>query len=176
MRGTTERMGHLGTSLKWTIFMVSVLSIPIFLAPVASASSRECWTADANERAFLQKVNAVRRNRGLTPVKMDDHLSRVALKHSRVMRFDQRLFHTSSSTLHRLVTREEALGEAVGWGTSVDRLFEAFMDSPSHRSVILDKQFRFLGVGDSYQTGSLWTTLLFESETNPGTTLRMTPC
>lgn len=177
MRETTDRTGHLGRSLKWALLLISVLSFPILMAPAASGSYREeCWHADATEMAFLRKVNAARRIRGLAPVKLDNELSRVAQRHSHVMRADQRLFHTPDSKLHRQVSGEESLGEAVGRGTSGERLFRAFMDSPSHRSVILDRHFRFFGIGASYEVGELWTTLLFESEADPGTTLRMAPC
>jgi uncharacterized protein YkwD len=177
MRDATERTGHFARRLKLALFLISVLLAPILIAPTASASyTEECWTADATELWLLHKVNAVRRVRGLAPVRLDDHLSRVAQSHSHVMRSEQRLFHTSDRRLDRQVTGEEALGENVGWGTSSERLFEAFMDSRPHRSVILDRHFKFLGIGASYQDGDLWTTLLFESESNPGTTMRMARC
>ena len=164
-------------SLKLALCLVTALLLPIVMAPVAASSTaEECWTADANELSFLDKVNEVRRDRGLSPVRLDDHLARVAQHHSHVMRTDQRLFHTPGRKLYRQVSGEEVLGEAVGRGTTTDRLFEAFMQSSAHRAVILQKHFRFLGVGVSYDNGLMWTTLLFESETNPGTAMRMDPC
>jgi uncharacterized protein YkwD len=44
-----------------------------------------------------------------------------------------------------------ALGEDIGWGTgsasTPASMFRAWMDSPPHRRVILDRTFRELGVG-----------------------------
>ena len=177
MRQTTARKKLHRRSLKLSLCLVSTLLFPIALTPAAAGSyAEECWTADANELAFLDKVNEVRRNHGLQPVRLDDHLSRVSQNHSHVMRTEQRLYHSPGSQLYRRVSGEQVLGEAVGRGTSTDRLFEEFMRSPAHRAVILKGHFRFLGVGVSYDDASIWTTLLFESKTNPGTTMRMAPC
>jgi uncharacterized protein YkwD len=170
-------------SVRGALISVLCLVVALLLFPTVvvsaeeSSYSEECWKADATELSFLEKVNEVRLERGLKPVRLDDHLSRVTQNHSHVMRAEQRLYHTRGAKLYRQVSGEEVLGETVGRGTSSDRLFEAFMQSPAHRNVILTKHFRFLGVGISYDNdGSLWTTLLFESQTNPGTTLRMDPC
>ena len=44
-----------------------------------------------------------------------------------------------------------ALGEDIGWGTgsesTPESIFQAFMNSPPHRRVILDRDFREIGVG-----------------------------
>jgi uncharacterized protein YkwD len=44
-----------------------------------------------------------------------------------------------------------ALGEDIGWGTgsesTPESIFQAFMNSPPHRRVILDRDFRQIGVG-----------------------------
>ncbi|HET7481500.1 MAG TPA: CAP domain-containing protein, partial [Actinomycetota bacterium] len=58
-------------------------------------------------------------------------------------------------------------------GTEVHSLHRAFMESPPHRANVLDKRFRYLGVGVARDGDMIWVTVLFEAEDNPGTTLDM---
>jgi uncharacterized protein YkwD len=48
-------------------------------------------------------------------------------------------------------SQDWALGEDIGWGTGAlstpASIFRAFMNSPPHRRVILDRDFREIGVG-----------------------------
>ncbi|HET7481917.1 MAG TPA: CAP domain-containing protein, partial [Actinomycetota bacterium] len=127
------------------------------------------------ESAFAQKINDARRNHDRQPVQLDPQLSRVAQFHSWAMKEEARLFHTPEDKLRERVTRWEILGEAVGRGTEVGSLFQAFMDSPDHRDIFLYPKFNYVGVATTYDDGVMWVTILFEAFDDPGTTMDMPP-
>jgi len=125
----------------------------------------------AKERGFIAKHNAARDARGLSPLRMDVHLGKVARVHTREMTRKATLHHTSTTRLSRRVTRWSTLGENVGVGGTVSSLFSAFMNSPSHRDNVLYSKFNHIGVGTKTADGRLWVTVIFEARDNPGTPL-----
>jgi len=144
----------------------------------ASASNRSrCWKSSDSERAFVRKMNRSRARKDLRKLSLDPELSRVARKHTNEMVADDELFHTGMDRLGRWVTRWTTLGENVGFGGDVAGLHKAFMRSPTHRANILLARFNHVGVSTARDDqGKLWVTVVFESATNPGTTLRMPRC
>jgi uncharacterized protein YkwD len=86
------------------------------------------------------------------------------------------LHHTSESALRRRVTNWSTLGENVGVGGTVDSLHAAFMASPAHKDNVLYTSFRHVGIGVVERNGRMWVTVIFEAQTDPGTTLNMPNC
>jgi uncharacterized protein YkwD len=86
------------------------------------------------------------------------------------------LYHTTNSQFYSRVTSWSSLGENVGEGGGVGSLQNAFMHSPEHRANVLDKSYRYLGIGVTTRNGRMWVTVQFESSSNPGTTLNPPPC
>jgi hypothetical protein len=80
-------------------------------APPARAS---CFAFKDPEKRFMSKINRARANRGLPKLVRDRQLGRVSRKHSWEMVNRRTLYHTSSSTLSKRVTRWISLGENVG--------------------------------------------------------------
>ncbi|MDQ4143468.1 MAG: CAP domain-containing protein [Actinomycetota bacterium] len=162
-------------------FVVKRMSAAIVLAlavgalsPVTTASAGgDCWRYKDSEREFAQKINAARDAVGANRLEIDRELSKVARRHAWEMDSKNSLYHTPSDKLRWRVTRWNRLGENVGAGQTVLSLHRAFMNSPSHRSNVLDRDFRHLGVGVHRDQNYIWVTMVFESRRDPGTRLRM---
>ena len=159
----------LGASLSAVLLFSTV-------AAEAGATNNACWDVRPKERGFARKLNAARANNGLGKLRLDPELSKAARVHTREMVVTEFLHHTADSALRNRVTNWNVLGENVGVGGTVDSLHIAFMNSPAHRDNILYGKFRHVGVGTRVKDGRLWVTVIFEAETNPGTTLRMPKC
>ena len=135
-----------------------------------------CWTPRRAERRFARLHNEERLGDGLSRLKLDPELSRVARLHTREMTVRNHLFHSSSLQLRRRVTGWTTLGENVGVGGTPASLMRAFMDSPLHEANVLLPAFRYVGIGTKRGEGRLWVTVIFEAVDNPSTTLRMPSC
>lgn len=125
---------------------------------------------------MTERINLARRLRGDTRLRLDPELTRVARTHAREMIARGSLFHSPQQVLTRKVTNWNILGENIGVGGGVASLHQAFMDSPDHRANILYDPFRHVGVGVVRDDGRMWVTIIFESQRDPGTTLRMPRC
>lgn len=148
----------------------------LYPVPSASSANNACFDFKADERDFTAKMNAERKKKGKSNMALDPELSKVARKHTNEMVNKNLLHHTDSSTLARRVTSWTTLGENVGVGSTVDSLHTAFMNSPAHRDNVLFSSFKYVGVGTKTVDGRLWVTVIFEAQTNPGTTLNMPRC
>lgn len=155
--------------------LAGLLAIPSLEA--AASNGSRCWKVSDSERGFVRKMNRSRANNDLGKLTLDPELSRAAQKHTIEMVDSDELFHTGLDRLGRWVTRWTTLGENVGYGGSVRSLHKAFMNSATHRANVLLGRFNHVGVSATRDSdGKLWVTIVFESTTNPGTTLRMPSC
>jgi uncharacterized protein YkwD len=152
--------------------LLGTLSITTFLA--TSAYGGACWSYRDADNKMAKRVNKSRSNSGKRKLTLDPHLSKVARKHTRSMAGSGNLVHTNN--LGGKVTHWKSLGENVGYGGGVKQLHKMFMNSDGHRANILKSAFRYVGVGTIRKNGYMWTTVVFESKKNPGTTLPMPSC
>jgi uncharacterized protein YkwD len=155
--------------------MLSSVS-PAIPTAAASRMSWNCWKVKTEERAFATKMNLARLNNGASRMYLDRQLSKVARAHSRRMANDNSLFHSSTEKLTHRVTKWRTLGENVGMGGSVSSLHRAFMNSSGHRHNILSGAYRHVGVGTVVENSTLFVTVVFEGDRDPGTTLRPPRC
>jgi uncharacterized protein YkwD len=155
-----------------------ILGIMMTLLPLATATAANggCWTTKAGEKGFARKINSARRAAGKGQLRLDPELSRAARKHTFEMFRKDLLHHTPENALRRRVTNWSTLGENVGVGGTVDSLHAAFMASPLHKDNILYTSFRHVGIGTVKRNGRMWVTVIFEAQTDPGTTLNMPNC
>lgn len=142
----------------------------------AQTSQGGCWEVKGAERGFAKRINNVRGVAKRGTLRLDPELSRAARLHTREMVKQDKLYHTPSDKLGRRVTNWTVLGENVGVGGDVESLHAAFMASPAHADNVLYDSFRHMGVGTYKADGKLWVTVIFEAQTNPGTSLRMPKC
>jgi uncharacterized protein YkwD len=151
---------------------MTLAAVPLALMALALPASphRPAVTAPAqatagcagdNVATLLCLVNDQRVAHGVRPVRLDGRLSAAARAHSADMVAHRYFGHSSRSGAsfatriaatgwmrHR---RAWAVGEDLAWGTG-DRatpagLVAAWMASPPHRTVLLDRHYRAIGIG-----------------------------
>lgn len=137
--------------------LLAVLILPALLllvgAPAASASSIH----DEFEQAVVAKINALRTEQGLQPLRSSRKLARMASRHSRDQLKHDRLTHDGGNgTPFRVrvarLARKGIVGETVGWlpdgmNDRADALVMMWMQSPGHRAQLMRPRFRKVGVG-----------------------------
>ncbi len=131
-----------------------LLILLLVLAPVLSAPA-VASAIGGPERRTLDLVDAVRARHGLRHVVVRTTLMRHAERHTRVMSRKQLLFHSSLS-----IDGFSSVGECVGMGSNVRQVFRAFLDSSTHRRIILGR-WRWIGVGVASHDGARYVTLDF---------------
>jgi uncharacterized protein YkwD len=137
--------------------LVLVLAVAAVVAGPVLASP-----GTANEASMLQLINQARTQRGLAPLHVHAALSRAARAHSRDMMLRAYFSHSSpggASCAARARRagyatsdcRSWAVSEVIGWGMSSvgtpQAVFSAWMRSAYHRSVILGRRWRDVGIG-----------------------------
>jgi uncharacterized protein YkwD len=125
-----------------------------FLLPAVLASPADA-RPDRFERALLRELNAVRAQHGLRPVRHRGRLARVASRHSGELLRTGRMSHVAldgrnASQRLRRFTRGP-VGEVIAWSsrrrTSGRAIVHQWLNSPSHRVVLLDGRFGGVGIG-----------------------------
>jgi len=114
------------------------------LPPVAVASAR-------SSRSIVRRVNAFRRRHHRRPVRYSPALSRSSARQSRAMLAHDRFAHGSN---RRMLRRFSPLGEVIaarpGWRPRVGATVRQWIDSPPHRSLLLQPSFRYAGGSPAY--------------------------
>ena len=180
IQAVTRMLGRAGAAL--TAVAVAIVPPPttslptISPIPAAASVSSSCWQPKDEEVGFLRATNQARTNESEGSLNLDPELSKVARLHTREMASQDLLYHTNQNDMMHRVTGWTTLGENVGVGGSVDSLSDAFMNSPPHRANILHASFKHVGIGVKEVNGRMWVTVIFESNNDPGTPLRMPHC
>jgi uncharacterized protein YkwD len=104
------------------------------------------------EETFLRAVNEARTTRGAPPVQVDAELERAARSHSTDMVARNYFAHGDfAGRLWRFGATGKRVGENLGWARSphaaVVVVVGKWLQSPSHRAVLLRHGFRRIGVG-----------------------------
>ena len=104
--------------------------------------------AAADAPAMVKKINDVRANHGLRPLRHAPSLTRSASSYASVMMSRDFFGHSSHIRAPRRFRR---LGEAIayrrGYRRSTSGTLRAWLQSPGHRALILSSTFRFVGAG-----------------------------
>jgi uncharacterized protein YkwD len=135
-----------------------VVALMVSAVLIAAAPQSAQASAAPKERRFASMVNGTRAAATLSSMKLSNHLSDVARKHSKHMASKGELYH---SNLERLLGPGiTAVGENVGFGGSLEDLLQAFLASPPHAENILGK-YQKTGVGIVRADGQIWITQVF---------------
>lgn len=134
--------------------VAAVLPTPAAAAGCPGADAPIAALDDGQVRvATVCELNVQRRAAGLASLGSVPSLTRSAQAHTRVMVARHVLDHGDLARRLRAYTAGRAfmVGENVGTGNgarqSVSGLIEAWMDSPEHRTNILQPRFRDVGIG-----------------------------
>lgn len=147
--------------------LVVGLTAAILTIPPAAAEAASAWL-DAEQR-FANLVNRERADRGLPTMRVNLQMVRIGRDWSNTMAVEERLYHRPELQ-SQVFGPWQRLGENVGRtgyapgesiDAAVDRLHQAFMDSPGHRANILG-DYNQVGVGVVVgKSGGLWVTFNF---------------
>jgi uncharacterized protein YkwD len=158
-----------------TMLLVPVLAALISAAaPAAPAQAAVAngVTVNNSELQILRYINASRRAKKLTPVKLSAGTTDVARRWSRQMAKGSTLAHNpnfASQVARSGSPRWGRITENVGYGSACNlkQLYQAYMKSPGHRKNILDPKVRYVGIGSVDRTakgwscGQVWNTMNF---------------
>jgi uncharacterized protein YkwD len=142
------------------IAFVLLLCCSLLLTGVATDHARAGATA-RNRSEMLQLTNDARENKDRDALKLDEKLSRYAVRHSRQMADDGELFHTNDLAAKLKGRNWSVGGENVGVGPSLDAIQDAFMGSKAHRANILCEDYDHAAIGVVKSAGNLWVTVIF---------------
>lgn len=124
-------------------------SAPAAAAPKATSSDRDL------QRQILRIVNKVRARHRLPRLRRQPLLARGASLHSAFQLDAGRPSHATPEGTRfaerlRRYTRARTIGETIAWVASAEgaaAVVRMWMNSRSHRRVLLDRRFRRLGIG-----------------------------
>jgi uncharacterized protein YkwD len=145
--------------------LTRIALLATFLTAFTALAPSPAHAATLTPRARVyQATNNSRLNNEVRKVGIHYTISKLARKHSIAMANKGYIFHTTNpSSFYLKGVRWSTWGENVGvTGGTVGGLQEAFMNSPAHRSNILNRAFHRVAVG-TYRdaNGYLWVTVFF---------------
>ena len=136
---------------KRQIFVVFLLLCALAV-PAGTAQAR---ALTGSESSLLTTMNAVRKARGLAPLRVDFRLTRAARGHSADMMRRQYFAHGSvAGRALRAGAHGPLFGETLAWATGITAqwVVDRWLASPSHRAVLLRPGFRRVGIGIVFGT------------------------
>jgi uncharacterized protein YkwD len=131
--------------------LIATFAITVF-APTANATS----VASA-ESSIIGWINSARSSRGLTPLRPHSSLTSISGLRASRMASANVMSHTIGGNLASQLNSYRVswyrYGENVGWSTagwpssSARAIYNMWMNSPSHKALILSNRFNYIGVG-----------------------------
>ena len=127
--------------------IAAAISVTFLVAAPAQAA-----TLSSVERSLLQEINRVRSAHGAPPLRVDDKLQHAARAHSIDMMRRGYFSHGDfSGRLQRFGARGATMAENIGMGSgsygTARGLVQMWLNSPGHRTNMLNPAFRRIGVG-----------------------------
>lgn len=151
---------------------ISVLIAVVMTAGVLLISAAPASALSSYENDFVSRHNSIRAANGRKALIVYGDLVDVARRHSARMASEGRIWHNPNLTSE--VKNWQVVGENVGMGPTVPDLMDAFMNSPSHRSNILDSEYNQFGVGVVVGDGTIYVTVVFALRSGGSTTTTKT--
>ena len=106
----------------------------------------------SEEQNLLRSINQARARHGAPPLRIAAALQRAARSHSNAMLRTGSFTHGNwYQRLRRHGARGRTLGEVIAWGSgsngTAGAIVRMWLASPPHRATMLDRSFRYAGVG-----------------------------
>lgn len=122
------------------LLVVAALSCLAYLPASASAAPAG--------GSFVAKVNTARASHGLAKVKVATSLNQSSRRYAQWMLRRNYFGHVSSiRASHSFGLRGEVLARTRGADPTAAQIVRAWLDSPTHRAVLLNPRYRYVGVG-----------------------------
>ncbi|MGE3076470.1 MAG: CAP domain-containing protein [Dehalococcoidia bacterium] len=158
-------MNHKLTRALGAIFMLGAFAWTAAASPAASALNNcnvDDLTVDGEEQAFLQLINQYRAGKGADALSIDPALTRASTWMASDLAGRGDFSHTDSSGRSPWTRMPDCgvaipAGENLAAGTNysaAQTALTAWINSPSHRDVMLDKTFKTIGISRVYREGS----------------------
>jgi uncharacterized protein YkwD len=129
--------------------------------PQSTAASAACSSTPTQE--IVARTNAIRRERGLQPLLVDDRLAAAARAHSADLARRDAVGHLGGdgslpdARAGRAGYSWVFIAENVAVGqTNPSQVVMGWMSSPDHRRNLLSREARHVGVGYAYRSGTQW--------------------
>ena len=144
---------------------ICILLVAVFVwlaVGVAAAGPAAAFERRASESTLLELINQARTKRGLASLHLNAALDQAALSHSREMLSQGYFSHQSAGggsycgrllragytcTGYRSWAASEVIGRGSGTLGTPQAIFAAWMRSSTHRSILLGKRWRDVGIG-----------------------------
>ncbi|MGH2475083.1 MAG: CAP domain-containing protein [Candidatus Limnocylindrales bacterium] len=139
--------------------LIAALAATFFAAPTSAATS-----ASSAEAMIVGWVNNARADRGLRPLRTDADLVAISGLRASRMASANVMNHTVGGNLKSQLAWYDVAwyryGENVAWssaGWTVDAaraIYRSWMNSSSHRALLLSSRFNYIGVGLAYRSSN----------------------
>lgn len=145
------------TLLAALVAAIVALAVPSVAAACPGADAEPTEVAlDVSEAATFCLINRERTTRGVRALRRNKRLDLASARHARAM--EARDFFEHGNYVGRIRSanylrgaRAWTVGENIAWGSGVlgtpAEIVDAWMNSPGHRSNILNRRFREIGIG-----------------------------
>jgi uncharacterized protein YkwD len=159
--------------VKFRLLLTLLLALVMVNAAAGSAAASD---GRVYRHRLIERINHVRAEHGLAPLRNSLGLHRAAQRHSADMVDRDYFAHTSpsGSTLYLRIERSGIrsygqwwAGETLAWGTgsygSVRATVRMWLHSPEHRAILLSSRYRLIGIGRAtgrflgYGDAVVWT-------------------
>jgi uncharacterized protein YkwD len=171
-----------GAALAATLLMSAAGARP---APAAAAD----LTVSAAESMMIHTLNADRNAAGLVPVRYDARLGAIARARSHDMATKNYFSHTQPDgrSVFDIMTADRikwyGAGEIIAWNTwstltdSVSVANDMWLNSPTHRSIIMATSYNYMGVGLAIDGSGkkYWTAVFIKGPDRTGGWVSITP-
>src|SRR4051812_11591107 len=153
----------MSATAKWRALLAAILMACFVLPSTAAASARH----DRMEAGIIRAMNQFRAGYGLPALRPSAGFARAADAHSRAMLRSNTLSHGAFSSRVRHYVHVRSVGENLAWmdHCSPAAIVQMWINSPGHRSVMLERTFRRVGVGHRSASNVCFVTADFGSAT-----------
>jgi uncharacterized protein YkwD len=132
----------------------------------SAQASTSSWTPSSYTSRLVTLVNQARAQHGLSGLSVASGTSSVAASWTSHLAAQRSLSHNPhlvSDVQHHGSAAANAVAENVGNASpnDPDSLFAAYMNSPEHRTNILDREMRYLGISVAFAANNAWNTMDF---------------
>jgi uncharacterized protein YkwD len=147
----------------WLLTLAVSVGLCVVSSPAAATAETRATVLRPLERSVLSDVNGLRRQYGFVPLRFSAGLAAAARHHSTEMA-NRGYFHHSSAggeAFSRRIARFYPIGGRSHWSVGENLLWstaelnaaaalELWLNSPSHREIMLNARWREVGVGAVY--------------------------